>query len=110
ARVTGVDERAVWLGPEPLLADTVLWAAGVAASPLGRSLGAAVDRAGRVRVEPDLSVPGHPEVFVAGDLAVFEQEGHPVPGVAPAAKEMGRHAARNVLRLVRGQPTRPFHY
>jgi NADH dehydrogenase len=110
AMVTGVDAEGVRLGAERIEARTVLWAAGVAASPLGRSLGAALDRAGRVKVERDLSVPGHPEVFVAGDLAAFEQDGRPVPGVAPAAIQMGRHAARNVLRRARGQTTRPFRY
>jgi NADH dehydrogenase len=108
--VTAVGPEGVSLGAEGLRARTVLWAAGVAASPLGRSLGAAVDRVGRVKVEPDLSVPGHPEVFVVGDLAAFEQDGRPVPGVAPAANQMGGHAARNVLRLARGEPTAPFRY
>jgi NADH dehydrogenase len=110
ALVTGVDEGGVSLGAERLAARTVLWAAGVAASPLGRSLGAAVDRAGRVRVEKDLTLPGKPEVFVAGDLALFEQDGRPVPGVAPAAMQMGRHAARNVRRSLVGQPLLPFRY
>ena len=110
ARVTGVDAHGVWLGTERMEAGTVLWAAGVAASPLGRSLGAPVDRAGRVQVQPDLSVPGHPEILVIGDLAALEQDGRPVPGVAPAAMQMGRHAARNVLRAVRGEPRPPFRY
>ena len=110
ALVTGVDEGGVWLGAERLAARTVLWAAGVAASPVGRSLGAAVDRAGRVQVEKDLTLPGKPEVFVAGDLALFEQDGRPVPGVAPAAMQMGRHAARNVRRSLAGQPLLPFRY
>jgi NADH dehydrogenase len=110
ALVTAVDAEGVTVGTERLRARTVLWAAGVAASPLGRSLGAPVDRAGRVKVEKDLSVPGRPEVFVAGDLASFEQDGRPVPGVAPAAMQMGAHAARNVLRRARGEPTRPFRY
>jgi NADH dehydrogenase len=110
ARVTGVDADGVWLGAERLEAGTVLWAAGVAASPLGRSLGAPLDRAGRVKVEPDLTVPGHPELFVIGDLAALEQDGQPVPGVAPAAMQMGRHAARNVLRAARGEPRQPFRY
>jgi len=110
ARVTGVDADGVWLGSERLAAGTVLWAAGVAASPVGGSLGAPLDRAGRVRVEADLSVPGHPEAFVVGDLAALEQDGRPVPGVAPAAMQMGRHAARNILRAVRGQARRPFRY
>jgi NADH:quinone reductase (non-electrogenic) len=108
--VTAIDGEGVSLGAERLRARTVLWAAGVAASPLGRSLGTPVDRAGRVKVEPDLSVPGHPEVFVAGDLAAFEQDGRPVPGVAPAAMQMGTHAAANVLRLASGQASRPFRY
>jgi NADH dehydrogenase len=110
ARVTGVDADGVWLGTERLEAGTVLWAAGVAASPLGRSLGAPVDRAGRVQVGADLTVPGHPEVYVIGDLAALQQDGVPVPGVAPAAMQMGRHAARNVLRAVRGEARQPFRY
>ena len=110
ALVTDVDGHGVCIGPERIESRTVLWAAGVAASPVGRSLGAPVDRAGRVKVESDLSLPGHREVFVAGDLAAFEQNGRPVPGVAPAAMQMGRHAARNVLRSVAGQPLAPFRY
>ena len=110
ALVTGVDEGGVWLGAERLAARTVLWAAGVAASPLGRSLGAAVDRVGRVKVEKDLTLAGRPEVFVVGDLAVVEQEGRPVPGVAPAAMQMGRHAGRNIRRSLAGQPLLPFRY
>lgn len=110
ALVTDVDGHGVCIGPERIESRTVLWAAGVAASPLGRSLGAPVDRAGRVQVERDLSLPGHREVFVAGDLAAVEQDGRPVPGVAPAAMQMGRHAARNVLRSVAGQPLAPFRY
>ncbi len=110
ALVTDVDGHGVRIGPERIESRTVLWAAGVAASPVGRSLGAPVDRAGRVKVESDLSLPGHPEVFVAGDLAAFEQNERPVPGVAPAAMQMGRHAARNVLRSIAGQPRAPFRY
>jgi NADH dehydrogenase len=109
ALVTGIDARGVQLGQERIAARTVLWAAGVAASPLGRMLGA-VDRVGRVRVEPDLTVPGHPEVFVIGDLAAVTQDGKAVPGVAPAATQMGRHAAGNILRIIGGQPRRPFLY
>ncbi len=110
ALVTAVDEAGVSLGAERLPARTVLWAAGVAASPLGRALGAPVDRVGRVLVEPDLSVPGHPEVFVVGDLAAVTQEGRPVPGVAPAANQMGRHAGRTIRRSLRGEPREPFRY
>jgi len=105
-RVTGIDAEGVTLGAERIDARTVLWAAGVASSPLGRSLAAPLDRAGRVRVEPDLSVPGHPEIFVAGDLAAVPG----VPGIAPAAKQMGTHAARNVLARIAGRPTAAFRY
>ena len=111
APVTGVDARGVALANgERLEARTVLWGAGIAASPLGATLGVPRDRAGRVLVEPDLSVPGHPEVFVVGDLAHFEQDGCLVPGVAPAAIQGGQHAARQVLRRLRGLETEPFHY
>lgn len=110
-KVTAIDARGVALDGERLEARTVLWAAGVAASPLARSLGAPLDRAGRVKVEPDLTVPGHPEIFVIGDLAAVAQDGGKnVPGVAPAAIQEGRHAASNVLRAIRGEPRRPFHY
>jgi NADH dehydrogenase len=91
ALVSDIDEHGVTLSSgERIEAGTVLWAAGVEASPLGAMLGAELDRAGRVIVEPDLSVPGHPEVFVIGDLASVPG----VPGVAPAAMQMGRHAGR----------------
>lgn len=108
--VTSIDPEGVMLGEERIGAATVLWAAGVAASPLGRMLGAPLDRAGRVLVEQDLSIPGHPEVFVIGDLASVATDGRPVPGVGPAAKQMGRRAARNVLARVRGAPGAPFRY
>jgi NADH dehydrogenase len=90
----------------------VLWAAGVAASPLGQRLGAPVDRAGRVQVEANLSLPGHSDVFVIGDLAsVVQEHGQPVPGVAPAAKQMGRYVAEILRARWRGQPlNRPFRY
>ena len=105
-KVTGVDAEGVSLGDERIAARTVLWAAGVKSSPLGACLGVPLDRAGRVRVEPDLSLPGHPEVFVVGDLALIEG----VPGIAPAAKQMGRHAARNIMRRISGKETQPFRY
>jgi len=82
----------------------------VAASPLSQTLGVPLDRAGRVVVGSDLTIPGHPEVFVVGDLAHFEQGGKPVPGVAPAAMQMGDYAARMILRTQRGRPREPFHY
>jgi NADH:quinone reductase (non-electrogenic) len=105
-RVTGVDGDGVALGSERLNAKTVIWAAGVASSPLSSSLGAPLDRAGRVQVEPDLSVPGHPEIFVVGDLAAVAH----VPGIAPAAKQMGRHAALNLRNSLRGLPRQAFRY
>ena len=109
-RVTGIDADGVTMGADRLAAKTVLWAAGVAASPLGESLGVPLDRAGRVVVEPDLSIPGHPEVFVIGDLAAAKTHGEPVPGIAPAAKQMGTHTAKNVIRRLRGEATVPFRY
>jgi NADH dehydrogenase len=102
--VQAIDAQGYQRGSERIAARTVLWAAGVAASPLGRLLGAPLDRAGRVQVLPDLSLPGHPEVFVAGDLAAVAQPGgHPVPGTAPAAKQMGRHVARVIEARLRGR-------
>jgi NADH:ubiquinone reductase (H+-translocating) len=97
-------------GGERIASRTILWAAGVAASPLGRQLGAELDRAGRVRVQPDLSLAAHPEVFVAGDLATISHDGKPVPGVAPAAKQMGTLVGRNIQALIAGRPTSPFRY
>lgn len=105
-KVTGIDADGVQLGADRIAAKTVIWAAGVKSSPLGAALGVPLDRAGRVKVEPDLSAPGHPEIFVVGDLAAVDG----VPGIAPAAKQMGRHAARNVMRRVAGKPTAPFRY
>ena len=97
--------------PEWIATKNVLWAAGVAASPLARSLGVPLDRSGRVSVEPDLSLAGHPEIFVIGDLSLFtHQTGKPLPGVAPLAIQMGRTAAKNIARSVAGEPRRPFHY
>ena len=89
---------------------TVLWAAGVQASPLGKKLGVETDRGGRVVVNQDLTVPGHPEIFVIGDLAKFVEDGKPLPGVAPVAMQQGDRAAANVRRAIAGQPLQPFHY
>jgi NADH dehydrogenase len=108
--VTALDEHGVGIGDTRLTAYTVLWAAGVAASPLARSLGVPLDRAGRVQVQPDLTIPGHAEVFVIGDLAAAMSHGRPVPGVAPAAIQGGRHAAHCIWRALAGQPSTPFHY
>jgi NADH:ubiquinone reductase (H+-translocating) len=105
-RVSAVDAGGVTMGGERLEAKTVIWAAGVTSSPLARTLGVPLDRAGRIVVQPDLSVPGHPEVFVVGDLAAIEG----VPGIAPAAKQMGRHAALNIRRTLEGKPRSAFRY
>ena len=124
SRVTAIDGAGLEVEPPEgqayrLPARCVIWAAGVAASPLGKQIaaatGAGVDRAGRVQVEPDLSLPGHPEISVIGDLAaarshVSGREPRPVPGVSPAAKQMGRTAAANILRRLRGEATQPFRY
>ncbi|SEU15604.1 NAD(P)/FAD-dependent oxidoreductase [Stigmatella erecta] len=110
ARVTRIDETGVFVGDEHIPARTKLWAAGVAASPLARSLGVELDRAGRVPVSPELTLPGRKDIFVIGDLALLQQDGHPIPGVAPAAMQEGKHAANNILRQLKGQPMEPFRY
>jgi NADH:quinone reductase (non-electrogenic) len=108
---TDIQPDHVLIGDKKLPTYTVLWAAGVAASPLGRQLGVEVDRSGRVPVLPDLSVAGHPEIFVAGDLALLRQpNGKPLPGLAPVAIQQGESAADNILRSLNGQSRRPFHY
>lgn len=109
--VTRVEAGAVYVGDEKISANTVFWAAGNAASPLGKLLGVPIDRAGRVLVQPDLSIPGHPEVFVVGDLAsVLRSDGRPVPGVCPAANQEGATAARNIRRLIGHRETKAFRY
>jgi NADH:ubiquinone reductase (H+-translocating) len=106
----GVTWRDVSGSEERLPAQTVLWAAGVAASGVAVSLDAPLDRAGRVLAEPTLSVPGHAKIFVAGDICALQQDGKPLPGVAQVAMQQGRHAARNILRARAGQPLIPFRY
>jgi NADH dehydrogenase len=109
--VTDVPPGVVSVGSESILAETVLWAAGVSASPLGAALDAPLDRAGRVKVLPDLTIPGAPNVFVIGDLAnLAGDDGRQLPGVAQVAIQMGRHAVHNILRAIEHQPLRPFHY
>jgi NADH dehydrogenase len=109
--ITGIDECAVQLGGERIPTRTVLWAAGVAAVPLGASLGVPVDRIGRVLVEPDLSIPGHPEAFVVGDLAAFTHgAGGPLPGVAPVAIQQGLCAAENLMASLANRSRRTFRY
>ena len=109
--VSGIDAQGVSLGDERIAARTVLWAAGVAASPLARTLGVPLDRAGRVPVGHDLEVSGAPGMFVAGDLASVQHPvGRPVPGVAPAAKQMGRHVAMAIRARLAAKPSPPFRY
>jgi NADH dehydrogenase len=111
ARVAEIAKEAVMVGNDRVPAHTIIWAAGVAGSPLGASLGVPLDRAGRVIVDEDLSVPGHPAIFVAGDLAGFtHQGGTQLPGVAQVAKQQGAHAARNILHRLRGEPATAFRY
>jgi NADH:ubiquinone reductase (H+-translocating) len=111
AVVTEVNDHEVRIGERAIPTRTILWGAGVQASPLAKSLGTPLDRAGRVLVEPDLTVPGHKDVFVLGDLAAVEQyDGSFVPGVAPAAIQEGQHTALNLERAVAGQPLRAFRY
>jgi NADH dehydrogenase len=111
AMVTNIDADSVSIGKERIPAAVILWGAGVSASPLGKMLGVPTDRAGRVIVEPDLTVPGHPEVFVVGDLASAKRHnGQPVPGVAPAAIQMGKFAARQIKRSVEGKSRERFEY
>jgi NADH dehydrogenase len=118
-KVVGIDERGVTLAPTKGAANaptvrvgarTTMWAAGVAASPLGKSLGAPTDRAGRVLVNPDLTIPGDDRIFVIGDLASITDNGRPVPALAPAAMQAGRQTGDNIARKLRGEPYRPFHY
>jgi NADH:quinone reductase (non-electrogenic) len=108
--VTRVEHDGVWVGAEKIRARTAFWAAGNKASPLGKFLGAPLDSAGRVKVSDDLSVPGHPEIFAIGDLATFQQNGKPVPWVAPAANQQGAFAAKSIIRDTRRQPRKKFHY
>ena len=109
--VTDIESGRVKVGDNWIECDVVLWATGVAASPLGKALGVDVDRAGRVFVEPDLTIPGSKNVFVIGDMASLKQEsGEPVPGVSPAAMQMGTNAAKNILRDIKGVPRENFRY
>ena len=108
--VTQIDTHGVTVGGELIPAQTVLWAAGVAASPIAKSLGVPLDRAGRVTTLPTLALAEHPNVYVVGDLCAFTENGKLLPGVAQVAMQQGAHAAANVLRVVRGESQTPFHY
>jgi NADH dehydrogenase len=109
--VTGVEPGRIRVGDEWIATDVSLWASGVAASPLGKQLGAETDRAGRVLIEQDLSLPGHHEVFVIGDMsALTDVNGTEVPGLAAAAMQQGKAAAENILRDLRGEKRLAFEY
>ena len=108
--VDEIDADGYRLGGKFVPARTVVWAAGVAASPIAQSLGVTLDRSGRVPVQPDLTVPGHAEIFVAGDLATITQDGKLVPGIAPAAKQMGRHVAQTIRARLAGKNSAAFRY
>lgn len=112
ARVGGINDQGVLLDDALLPAGTVLWGAGVAPSPLARTLGVPLDRGGRVIVQQDNSIPGHPELFVIGDMASFTPSGtdRPLPGISPVAIQQGRTAARNIVRDLRGEPRQLFSY
>src|ERR1700742_792231 len=109
--VQAIDGDGVVIGDERIHAKTVIWTAGVAPSPAGKWLGCGVDRAGRVRIQPDLTVPDHPDVFVVGDTASLDQDGRPLPGVAQVAMQQGKYAALSIFRKVIGHPpSPPFRY
>jgi NADH:ubiquinone reductase (H+-translocating) len=110
--VTAIDSSGVEIGPERIEARTVIWAAGVAASPAGHWVAAKCDRVGRIEVDPDLSVPGHPEIFAIGDTAlVLDANGKPLPGVAPVAKQQGLYVGGLIkARLRNTERVQPFHY
>jgi NADH dehydrogenase len=111
APVTAVEAGSVAAGVDLIESQTIIWAAGVTASPIAKSLGVPLDRGGRVIVNPDLTVPGHPEIFVIGDLAALKDDrGKAIPGLAPAAMQMGRHAASNIARACEGKPYENFRY
>jgi NADH dehydrogenase len=108
--VSDIDQYTVQAKDFSVASRTVIWAAGVAASPMTRSLGTRLDKAGRVLVTPQLTVPGHDEIFVIGDLASIKQDGKELPGLAPVAIAQGKHTAQNLLLAARGAPLQPFHY
>ncbi|HLY75300.1 MAG TPA: NAD(P)/FAD-dependent oxidoreductase, partial [Planctomycetota bacterium] len=110
APVTGIGRQSVSIGEERVAARTVVWAAGVAASPVAKSLGVRLDRAGHVPVTPELTLPGRNEIYVIGDLALLQQDGKPLPGVAPVAMQAGEHTAANLRRAFRKEPLVPFRY
>jgi NADH dehydrogenase len=110
AKVTDIDETGVYLGPEKIAAATVIWSAGVRATALAQNLGLPLDRAGRILIERELTVPGYQNVFAIGDMTCLEQDGKPLPGVSPVAMQMGRAVARNIRHALRGESYERFRY
>ncbi len=110
SHVTQIDEKGVLFGAERINAATVIWGAGVQATALTRQLGVPLDRAGRIKIQPDLTVPGQKNVFAIGDMTQLEQDGKPLPGVSPVAMQMGRHVAHNIQLDLAGKAYEPFHY
>ncbi|MEO7096150.1 MAG: FAD-dependent oxidoreductase, partial [Polyangiales bacterium] len=111
ARVTNIDEAGVHLGDELLSCRTVLWGAGVRATPLGEKLGVPIDRGGRVLLEPDLTLPGHPDVFAIGDMATRPgKDGKPLPGQSPVAIQQAQCVARSIRKVLQGKPHEQFEY
>jgi NADH dehydrogenase FAD-containing subunit len=109
--VDQIDEEGVIVAGERIASRTVIWTAGVAPSPAGKWLGVETDRAGRVKIQSDITVPGHPEIFVVGDTASLQQDGKPLPGVAQVAMQQGRYAGKLIRRRVEGKPALPpFRY
>lgn len=109
--MTRIGPGSIWLGDEEIEADTVLWAAGVSASPIAKTIGVPLDGGGRVIVEPDLTIPGHPNVFAIGDVAAAKDEaGEPLPGTAPVAIQAAESTVENIQRLLAGQSSTPFTY
>jgi NADH dehydrogenase len=110
--VTLIEEHKVHLGEEVIEADTIIWAAGVAAGPLAKTIGVPVDRAGRITIQPNLTIEGHPEIYVIGDVSALPSgpEGRPLPGIAPVAQQEGTHAGENIARAVKGEPLTDFTY
>jgi NADH dehydrogenase len=110
-QVDSIDEDGIVVAGRRIAAKTVIWTAGVAPSPAGRWLGVKTDRAGRVSIQEDLTVPGHPQIFVIGDTASLEQDGKPLPGVAQVAMQQGHYAGKLIRRRLGGKPSpRPFRY
>jgi NADH dehydrogenase len=110
AKVTAITDDGVELGSERIPASTVVWGAGVSVTPLAKTLGVPLDRQGRVIVAKDVSIPGHPEAFAIGDMAHFDQDGQPLPGLSPVAMQQARSVAKSIRATIAGEPRKPFRY